>query len=314
MAKDANHPMPLKAGLDTPQPRTRQEAIKRDGDIGMSETDPAALCSAALLDELTAIVSQAGAAIMRVRAEGVTARQKSDASPVTLADEAAERIILDGLARVLPGTAIVSEESAPRLATATAPDVFVLVDPLDGTREFIAGRNEFTVNIAIVRQGRPVAGVVGAPALDTVWRGARNRGAERLQLPCGLPPQQAPGRTPLRTSAHRGNAWRALVSRSHLDAATEQWLTRFPAVERMDCGSSVKFCRIAEGAADVYPRLGRTSEWDIAAGDAVLTAAGGAVLTPQGAPVTYGQVARELKVPCFVAWGAASDAARYAAA
>jgi 3'(2'), 5'-bisphosphate nucleotidase len=118
----------------------------------------------------------------------------------------------------------------------------------------------------------------------------------------------------LRTHAHRGGAWRAMVSRSHLDPATEQWLTRFSAVERMDCGSSVKFCRIAEGKADVYPRLGRTSEWDIAAGDAVLSAAGGVILSLDGAPVRYGQIARDLKVPSFVAWCDPADAARYSKA
>ena len=128
------------------------------------------------------------------------------------------------------------------------PDTFILVDPLDGTREFIAGRDEFTVNIAIVHDGRPVAGIVGAPALDTIWRGAVGPGAERLQLACGAHPEGRE-RTARRCEhrAHHGETWRAMVSRSHADPATEQWLTRFPAIERMDCGSSVKFCRIAEG-------------------------------------------------------------------
>ncbi|MGD9922460.1 MAG: 3'(2'),5'-bisphosphate nucleotidase CysQ, partial [Pseudorhodoplanes sp.] len=189
--------------------------------------------------------------------------------------------------------------------------IFILVDPLDGTREFIDGRDEFTVNIAIVRNGRPVAGIVGAPALGIIWRGAMGTGSDRIRLRPGAAAKDADERMVLRTQAHRKGPWRAMVSRSHLDPRTEQWLTRFPAVERMDCGSSVKFCRIAEGAADVYPRLGRTSEWDIAAGDAVLSAAGGAVLTPEGEPVHYGQIARDLKVPCFVAWCDAADASKY---
>jgi 3'(2'), 5'-bisphosphate nucleotidase len=269
--------------------------------------------SPALRDELTSIVSQAGGAIMRVRAGGIAAREKADASPVTEADEAADAIILAGLSRLLPGVPVVSEESAPQLKGAAAPDLFLLVDPLDGTREFIAGRDEFTVNIALVRAGRPVLGIVGAPALDLIWRGAVDApgSAERLHLPCGAPAQEARERLPLRTAPHGDGAWRALVSRSHADPATEQWLARFAAVERMDCGSSIKFCRIAERAADVYPRLGRTSEWDIAAGDAVLTAAGGVVLTPQGEALRYGRADRDLKVPSFVAWSDIGDAARY---
>jgi 3'(2'), 5'-bisphosphate nucleotidase len=268
----------------------------------------------ALLDALTKIASQAGAAIMRVRENGASVRTKADASPVTEADEAAEAIILKGLAHVLPGVTVVSEEAASRCAVPEVPDTFILVDPLDGTREFIDGRDEFTVNIAIVRNGRPVTGIVGAPALNTIWRGAIGAGAERLLLPCGAGPKDARERTVLRTVPHRGGSWRAMVSRSHLDPKTEQWLARFPTVERVDCGSSVKFCRIAEGKADVYPRLGRTSEWDIAAGDAVLCAAGGVVLAPGGNPVRYGQVTLELKVPAFIAWADAADAARFGGA
>jgi 3'(2'), 5'-bisphosphate nucleotidase len=233
---------------------------------------PADLTRPALLEDLTAIASRAAAAILRVQAAGISVRNKSDASPVTQADEASEAIILDGLARVMPGVAVVSEEAAGLKAETALPDTFILVDPLDGTREFVAGRDEYTVNIAVVHRGRPVAGIVGAPALDIVWR--------------------------------------ALVSRSHPDPATEQWLHRLPKVERMVCGSSVKFCRIAEGKADIYPRLGPVSEWDIAAGDAVLSAAGGIVLMPEGEVLRYGRVDRNLKVPAFIAWATASDAAR----
>jgi 3'(2'), 5'-bisphosphate nucleotidase len=264
-----------------------------------------------LLDALTGIASQAGAAIMRVRSAGSTVRTKADASPVTEADEAAETIILAGLARTLPGITVVSEEAASRGALPEVPATFILVDPLDGTREFIDGRDEFTVNIAVVHDGRPLTGIVGAPALDTIWRGAMGVGSERLRLRPGAAPGDAAERTILRTKAHQGGPWRAMVSRSHPDPKTEQWLTRFPAVDRMDCGSSVKFCRIAEGKADVYPRLGRTSEWDIAAGDAVLSAAGGVVLSLDGTPVRYGQIARGLKVPSFIAWCDPADAKRF---
>ncbi|MFN3347586.1 3'(2'),5'-bisphosphate nucleotidase CysQ [Pseudorhodoplanes sp.] len=268
----------------------------------------------ALLDALTEIASRAGEAIMRVRRAGAAIRSKADASPVTEADEAAEAIILEGLARTLPDVAVVSEEAAQLGLPSALPDIFILVDPLDGTREFIDGRDEFTVNIAILRSGRPIAGVVGAPALDAIWRGAEGAGAERLVLQPGRAPDAASERVALRTHPHRGGPWRAMVSRSHLDPKTEEWLTRFAAVERMDCGSSVKFCRIAEGKADVYPRLGRTSEWDIAAGDAVLSAAGGVVLSLDGTPLRYGQVGRDLKVPSFVAWCDPKDAAAYSAA
>jgi 3'(2'), 5'-bisphosphate nucleotidase len=274
---------------------------------------PADLTRPALLEDLTAIASRAAAAILRVQAAGISVRNKSDASPVTQADEASEAIILDGLARVMPGVAVVSEEAAGLKAETALPDTFILVDPLDGTREFVAGRDEYTVNIAVVHRGRPVAGIVGAPALDIVWRGVIGGSAERLQLACGAHPKDAGARDTLRTSAHHGNVWRALVSRSHPDPATEQWLHRLPKVERIVCGSSVKFCRIAEGKADIYPRLGPVSEWDIAAGDAVLSAAGGIVLMPEGEVLRYGRIDRNLKVPAFIAWATASDAARLSA-
>jgi len=274
---------------------------------------PADLTGTKLLDDLTAIASQAGAAIIAVRRAGISVRSKADASPVTQADEAAEEVILEGLARVLPGVAVVSEEAASLRPTLQVPETFILVDPLDGTREFVAGRDEFTVNIAIVHRERPVVGIIAAPALDTVWRGMSNSGAERLQLSCGAHPGDATSRAPLHTAGHRSGVWRALVSRSHSDAATMQWLAHLPAVERQECGSSLKFCRIAEGKADVYPRLASTSEWDIAAGDAVLSAAGGVVLTPQGEVLRYGQVARDLKVPAFIAWADKGDARMFSA-
>jgi 3'(2'), 5'-bisphosphate nucleotidase len=269
----------------------------------------------ALLDALTDIASQAASAIMRVRAKGVIARTKSDSSPVTEADDAAEAIILDELARVMPGMAVVSEEAASRTEIIEVSDPFILVDPLDGTREFIESRDEFTVNIAIVANGRPVVGIVGAPALNTIWRGIVGKGSERLQLPPGATTKNATDRTALHAHAHAhgGGTWRAMMSRSHHDPATDDWLRRFSSVERLDCGSSIKFCRIAEGRADIYPRLGRTSEWDIAAGDAVLSAAGGVVLTPDGEPLRYGQIARHLKVPSFIAWSNAGDAAKFTA-
>jgi 3'(2'), 5'-bisphosphate nucleotidase len=256
-----------------------------------------------LLDELTAIVSAAAAAILAARAGSLGARTKADLSPVTVCDEAAEAAILAGLARVLPGVAVVSEEAASGAPPSSLPDSFVLVDPLDGTRELIAGRDEFTVNVAIVRGGRPRLGIVAAPAQGVVWRGSEGRGAERLQLLPGAPASAARERSAVRTRAAPRAGLVAVVSRSHLDAETEAFLARLPIAGRLTSGSAVKFCQVAEGAADVYPRLSTTCEWDVAAGHAVLTAAGGVLTAPGGAALSYGQIGRNFRVPAFVAWG-----------
>ena len=195
-----------------------------------------------LLDELTTIVSGAAAAILTARAGSLGARTKADLSPVTVCDEAAEAAILSGLARVLPGVAVVSEEAASGAPPSSLPDSFVLVDPLDGTRELIAGRDEFTVNVAIVRGGRPRLGIVAAPAQGVVWRGREGHGAERLQLPPGAPASAARERSTIRTrpAPHAGLV--AVVSRSHLDGETEAFLARLPIAGRLTSGSAVKFC------------------------------------------------------------------------
>jgi 3'(2'), 5'-bisphosphate nucleotidase len=256
-----------------------------------------------LLDELTTIVSAAAAAILAARSGSLDTRTKADRSPVTVCDEAAEAAILSGLARVLPGVAIVSEEAAGKAPPANLPETFILVDPLDGTRELIAGRDEFTVNVAIVRGGRPRLGIVAAPAQGVVWRGSEGRGAERLQLPPGAPASAARERSTIRTRPAPLAGLVAVVSRSHLDAETEAFLARLPIAGRLTSGSAVKFCQVAEGAADVYPRLSTTCEWDVAAGHAVLTAAGGVLTAPDGAALGYGQIGRNFRVPAFVAWG-----------
>lgn len=246
--------------------------------------------NASLLDALTRLAAEASAAILSLARPSV--RQKADASPVTEADLAAEATILAGLATIAPGVGVVSEESVS--AEMPAPKgLFFLVDPLDGTREFIAGRDEYTVNIALIDGGRPLLGVVTAPALGLAWRG-RPGHAERLRL-------DLTGETPIRTRPWPASGPRALVSRSHLDAASTALLGRLGGVSQSECGSAVKFCRLAEGAADLYPRLAPTREWDVAAGHAVLAAAGGAVLTPDGAPLRYGQAG--FLIPAFVAVG-----------
>jgi 3'(2'), 5'-bisphosphate nucleotidase len=263
-----------------------------------------------LLDELTTIVSAAAAAILAVRAGSLAPRTKSDRTPVTAADEAAEAVILEALARLLPGMCIVSEEAAGRACPDRLPDSFVLVDPLDGTRELVAGRDEFTINIAIVRGGYPRLGIVAAPAQGLLWRGIEGRGAERLRLSPGAPASAAQARNAIRTRRAPDTGLVAAVSRSHLDPRTEALLARLPVAGRHACGSAVKFCQLAEGSADVYPRLSPTCEWDVAAGHAVLAAAGGLVTTAAGAPLSYGRVAEGFRVPAFIAWGDPSAAAR----
>lgn len=258
-----------------------------------------------LLDGLTAIVAVAAAVTIAKPGTEVERRLKPDQSPVTAADEASEAAILEGLAKLLPGLPVVAEESAGR-APADLGASFAIVDPLDGTKEFIAGRDEFTVNLAIATRGVPVVGLVAAPAQGVLWRSVPGHGAERLRM------NWADGtileRAAIRTRPAPDRLTVA-VSRSHMDKESEAWLARFGSTVRYPCGSSVKFCHIAEGKADLYPRLGPTSEWDIAAGCAVLTAAGGIVTDPEGGPLRFGSGGRFL-VPGFIAWGDPARAAR----
>jgi 3'(2'), 5'-bisphosphate nucleotidase len=253
----------------------------------------AAAC-AEMIDALTDIAVQASKAILDV-AGGADVRRKDDGSPVTAADEASEAVICAGLKRLAPAVPIVSEEQADRPQTAASGSYF-LVDPLDGTKEFISGRDEYTVNIAVVTDGVPLLGIVAAPAAGTVWRGIVGRGAQRLPIVGGT---MMPGA--IHTRPRPGREFLIMVSRSHLEERTKAYIGRFPHAELVQCGSSVKFCRLAEGAADLYARLSPTHDWDIAAGHAVLTAAGGKVTAPDGAPLAYGSP--ELLVPAFLAWG-----------
>ncbi|MFL6824558.1 MAG: 3'(2'),5'-bisphosphate nucleotidase CysQ [Xanthobacteraceae bacterium] len=263
-----------------------------------------------LLDELTSIISAAAAAIIAACAGSLDTRTKADLTPVTAADHAAEAVILEGLARLLPDTCVVSEEAVGRALPDRIPDRFVLVDPLDGTRELVAGRDEFTINLAIVDGGRPRLGIVAAPAHGLLWRGIEGSGAERLWLSPGAPANAAQGRSIVRTRPAPRAGLVAAVSRSHLDPQTEALLARLPIAARHACGSALKFCQIAEGSADVYPRFSPTCEWDVAAGHAVLAAAGGVVTTPEGAPLRYGRIAENFRVPAFVAWGDPEAAVR----
>ena len=231
---------------------------------------------ATLAEALLPLAHEAGAAIMAVYATAFTARSKDDRSPVTDADDAAEAIILAGLRKLTPRIPVVAEELAAR---GEAPQInegpFWLVDPLDGTREFIERNGEFTVNIALVENGRPVLGIVLAPALEVAWLGNGAAGARRFD-------KLHPEGTPIRARPVPKVAPLVLVSRNHREASVDTWLKQQMAPETKTVGSSLKFCHIAEGAADFYPRFAALSEWDTAAGQAVLEAAGGKVLVWDG--------------------------------
>jgi 3'(2'), 5'-bisphosphate nucleotidase len=257
----------------------------------------AAFVGSELSDALTRLVVKAGAAARATTRVEVTL--KADSSPVTSADFAADAVLCDGLARLLPGLTVISEEQAPPPSW-SCPDDFILVDPLDGTKEFIAGRDEYTVNLAILVGRRPVAGFIALPALGLVYRGIVGRGAERLATSGDDP---APVATPIRARPTPAEGLVAVASLSHRDAATDAFLARPVIAERHHIGSSLKFCRIAEGAADVYPRLVPTREWDVAAGDALVTAAGGRMTGSDGKPLRYGNVATDFVVPDFIVWG-----------
>ena len=237
--------------------------------------------AAPLADALREIAYRAGGEILAVYESDFAVRDKEDASPVTEADTRAEHVILEGLARCAPGIPVVAEES---VAAGHVPEVgdrpFFLVDPLDGTREFIGRNGEFTVNIALVEDGTPTAGVVHLPALGETYWTAGDGTAWRVRG------DGAPERIACRRP---GRGLVAIASRSHRSAETDAFLRRFGVAETVSAGSSLKFCRVAEGAADLYPRLGRTMEWDIAAGHAIVAAAGGSVETLDGRGVAYGK-------------------------
>jgi 3'(2'), 5'-bisphosphate nucleotidase len=255
--------------------------------------------AAKLLPELTAIVARACAVIRTESAANVARRLKADQSPVTAADEASEALILQALAKLLPNVPVVSEEMPIEKAPRGLDRCFITVDPLDGTKEYLAGRDEFTVNLAIITRGVPIAGIIAAPNHHKVWRGVVGGQVERLRLLAdGADQPQAIG-----TRHWPGQGAVASVSRSHLDPNTEAFLSRLGPVTRNPSGSAIKFCHIAEGAVDVYPRLATTCEWDVAAGHALVVAAGGIVTTPQGTPLPYGRVAENFRVPAFIAWG-----------
>ena len=249
-----------------------------------------------LLAKLSAAVAAAAAATL---ASPRTVRIKADRTPVTDADERSQDILMKAMATLMPGIAVVSEELAIR--PSRLGDVFALIDPLDGTKEFVAGSSEYTVNLAIIRDREPVAGIVAVPAEGLIYRGRVRHGAERLAMSGGGASPDVAEPIRVRTPLRGGVV--AAVSRSHLDSATISLLDRLHIGNRIACGSALKFCRIAEGAADIYPRLAPTCEWDVAAGHALVAAAGGTVTLPDGGALRYGETATDFRVPAFIAWG-----------
>src|ERR1700722_4732840 len=256
--------------------------------------------AAALMEPLTDLVIRAGAAILGVNRLAMKIEGKTDGSPVTEADLAADRIIGEGLARLVPQVPALSEERV-HLAKPPYEGSFFLIDPLDGTKEFVAGRSEFTVNLALVTNGVPLLGIIGAPALGLIWRGLVGRGAERLTTRDASVRVGEAVHT--RRIPERGTPWIVAVSRSHGDSRTEAFIESRPGAIRQALGSAVKFGRVAEGGADIYPRLAPTCEWDIAAGHAIVTAAGGKITGAKGSDLHFGRGREDFIVPEFIAWG-----------
>lgn len=255
-----------------------------------------------LVGGLLDLAIEAGKAVMTVYGRGAQARWKEDATPVTEADLTAENIILTGLAKLDPETAVISEESAARGLLPPPGDRFFLVDPLDGTKEFLSRNGEFTVNIALIESSFPTCAIVFAPALPRLFWAENGKGAFEAALASGGLLAN-PAHRRLRAAPLPSNRLRVVASRSHRDAMTDEWLKSHDIAKLVCAGSSLKFCLIAAGEADIYPRFGRTMEWDTAAGHAILSAAGGKVLTGDNKPLTYGKVAERFANPSFVASG-----------
>jgi 3'(2'), 5'-bisphosphate nucleotidase len=249
-----------------------------------------------LLERVADIAREAGRGILEVYASGpVTATAKADRSPLTAADLRAHRLIVERLGALAPALPVLSEEAADTsFAERCAWPRYWLVDPLDGTKEFLSRNGQFTVNIALIEGHAPVLGVVHVPVADSSYLGWPGEGAWR----------QRAGEAPevIRVAAHTATPMRVVGSRSHRGDSLDAFLARAGAHELLAIGSSLKFCRVAEGSADVYPRLGPTSEWDTAAAHAVVTAAGGTVSCLDGSPLRYNTRA-ELLNPYFVAFG-----------
>jgi 3'(2'), 5'-bisphosphate nucleotidase len=260
---------------------------------------------ARLLQPLAELAAAAGHCILTTAPSDLLTRSKADRSLVTAADEASEAMLCEGLGRILPGVPVIAEE---RVAAGEAPEPggeFFLVDPLDGTREFLSGRPEYAINLAFVSEGVPKIGLIYAPASGVLYAGYEGS-AIRAALPPGGNFDRIKA-TPIRVRPRPARLVVA-VSRSHPDPATDRFLATLAIERRLVMGSALKFASIAEGHADVYPRLVSLSEWDVAAGHALVVAAGGSMQATDGEALRYGARAQNFRLGGFIAWGGPSAA------
>jgi 3'(2'), 5'-bisphosphate nucleotidase len=263
------------------------------------------------LDDLIALALAAGREIMAVRAEGISATEKLDGSIVTLADHRAEAVIEGGLARLAPGAPMIGEESVAQGRIPECGNAFFCVDPLDGTRGFAKGGDEFTVNIALVEDAMPVLGVVFAPASGELYAGEPGCALRAKYHSTSQAIVEAPA--PIHT-APSSSQWRIVASDfSGRNERTGQFVKALNGVTT-HASSSIKFCRVAEGAADLYPRFGDVSEWDVAAAHAILLAAGGDIMSLEGKALHYGLRKGDFIIPGFIAFGSAAAASAARAA
>jgi 3'(2'), 5'-bisphosphate nucleotidase len=252
----------------------------------------------------------AGELLLRYRAMNSEVTYKDDGSPVTDADRAAEELILTDLARLAPNAVVVAEESAAVIGDALDPaQPFFLVDPLDGTKDFVRGGKDFTVNIALIRNREPAFGLIYAPVLEclyvTRWPGKAF--SAKLSPTRGHPDEELEF-VPMRTREPQPGKLTAIASRSHMNEKTSEFLAKLHVTETQQFASSLKFGVLADGGADLYPRLAPTSEWDTAAGHAILNAAGGVIVTEDGGSLIYGKKERGFVNPGFIAWGSRASA------
>ncbi len=248
---------------------------------------------------LALICAEAAKPVMEVYAKDFTPEQKEDRSPVTEADKRAEVVILEMLERLVPGIPVMAEEQMSEGIGCDTSGDFFLVDPVDGTKEFIKKNGEFTINIGLIRDRKPVVGCVYAPALDKIYLGGRQAFAATLSPGDAFDPKAL---APIATRTPPAHGLTAVMSRSHADPRTQDFADAHNVVEKISAGSSLKFCRVAEGSADLYPRFAPTMEWDTAAGHAVLNAAGGCVTTPEGEDFLYAKEDTSYLNGHFIGW------------
>ena len=264
-----------------------------------------------LAEHLFQPVIEAGSCIMGHFESGTQAQTKADGSPVTAADREAEAIIVAALGRIAPGIPVIAEEASCGGAAPCLEETFFLVDPLDGTREFAARRPEFTVNIALVKNKVPVFGLIYAPALSQLYWTEGREQAFKATVSCASAPASLKDLRAERMStlATHSGARTIVASRSHGSDELEDWLRGVDVKGRVNIGSSLKFCLVAEGKADLYPRFGPTKEWDTAAGHAIVLAAGGCVTRTDGTPFLYAKRDCDYLNPGFIVWSNSTSGA-----